>query len=335
MNKKDCQKVFWVGLLIICLSIAPIFIENEYYLHIFIIIFLNIIIATGMRLIMTTGLVSFCHAAFVAIGGYASALTVMRLGMSSWLGFIAAILISIVLAVLFGLILLRLKGTYFFIASTAFGEITLLVFTRWTNPFGGAAGLIDIPLPNSILLPGLFTIEFGSKISFFYLSLAIMLLVMLIASRIDAGRLGSIFSGIRQADELAQSVGINIMLYKTVAFAIGCGMAAFAGAFQAHYYSHIDPAGFGFFTLVNYLLFTVVGGSKKLSGPVIGATMLTFLGEFLSFYESIALYQTIIFGLVLILVILFLPDGLVSLPKKLIKFQSSILIGKFKKINSR
>jgi branched-chain amino acid transport system permease protein len=280
-------------------------------------VFVNILIASGLRLIMTTGLVSFCHAAFVAIGGYTSALTVMRLGLSSWVGLLFAIIITIVIAAAFGLILLRLKGTYFFIATTAFGEIVLLTFTRWTNPFGGAAGLINIPLPTAITLPGLFSIQFGSKVSFYYLALIILIILMVIAYRLDKGRIGGIWTGIHQADQLAQSIGINVMLYKIVAFAAGCSMAAAAGAFQAHYYSHINPGGFGFFTLVNYLIFVMIGGSHKFMGPVVGASFLTLFSEFLSLYEKLAIYQTIVFGMVLILVILFFPQGIISLPTKI------------------
>jgi branched-chain amino acid transport system permease protein len=266
---------------------------------------------------MTTGLVSFCHAAFVAIGGYTSALTMMKLGLSSWIGLVFALIVSIGTAVAFGLILLRLKGTYFFIASTAFGEIVLLIFTRWSVPFGGAAGLTDIPLPTTIAIPGVFSIQFGSKVSFYYLTLVIMMIVMLLAYRLDTGRLGAIWTGIDQADQLAQSIGINIMLYKIIAFAVGSSMAAVAGALQAHYYSHIDPEGFGFFTLINYLIYVIIGGRHKFMGPVVGASLLTVFSEFLSLYEKLAIYQTIIFGTVLIAVILFLPQGIISLPRNI------------------
>jgi branched-chain amino acid transport system permease protein len=297
--------------------LAPTVVKNQYYIHIFTMVFINIIIASGLRLIMTTGLVSFCHAAFVAIGGYTSALTMMKLGLSSWIGLLFAVVVSVCTAVAFGLILLRLKGTYFFIASTAFGEIILLAFTRWAVPFGGAAGLTDIPLPTTITIPGVCSLQFGSKVSFYYLALVVMIILMLVAYRLDVGRMGAIWTGIDQADHLAQSIGINVMLYKVIAFAVGSSMGAVAGALQAHYYSHIDPEGFGFFTLINYIIFVIIGGSQKFLGPVVGASLVTLFSEFLSLYERLAVYQTIIFGTVLIVVILFLPQGIISLPRKL------------------
>lgn len=313
MNKVSWNTYFSAIGLIILLFLASVFVKNEYYLHILIMTFMNILIASSLRLVMTIGLVSFAHAAFVAIGGYASALGVMRLGMNSWVGLIFAIFVASFISFIFGFILLRLRGTYFLIATFAFGEIVLLVLTRFTNPFGGAAGLIDIPLPDSITIPGLFSIVFGSKVSFYYFSLIMMLIILLISFRLDKSRLGAIWSSIRMADQLAESVGINIMIYKVIAFTIGCAMASAAGAFLAHYYSHINPSGFGIFVLVNYLIYVIVGGSKKFIGPIIGATSMTFLAEVLSLYQQLTDYQTIVYGTILILVIIFLPDGIISL----------------------
>jgi len=310
--------------LIILVFALPIFITNEYHLHILIITFLNILVASSFRLIMTTGLVSFCHTAFMAIGGYTSALIVMRLGLSSWIGLIFGVIVAMVIAILFGWVVLRLKGTYFFLATFAFGEVVMLIFTRWTNPFGGPAGLIFIPPPSSISIPGLFMITFGSKVSFYYFALVLMLVAMLIIYQLDKGRMGSIWTSIQQSEELAQSIGINTMLYKMLAFTIGSCIAALAGAFQVHYFTNIHPGGFGFFLLVNYLIFVIVGGANKVIGPVIGALMFTLLGEWLTLYEALALYQTIIYGLVLIFFILFLPEGIVSLPDRLSRWYQQI-----------
>jgi branched-chain amino acid transport system permease protein len=317
MNRKMQGKKFGLIGLIILIFVLPIFISNEYYLHILTITFLNILIASSFRLIMTTGLVSFCHTAFMAIGGYTSALTVMRLGLSSWVGLIFGIIVTMVIAISFGWVVLRLKGTYFFLATFAFGEVVMLVFTRWTNPFGGPAGLVFIPPPSSIAVPGLFMITFGSKESFYYFALVLMLFAMLIIYKLDKGRMGNIWTGIQQSEELAQSIGINTMFYKMLAFTIGSSIAASAGAFQAHFFTNLHPGGFGFFLLINYLIYVIVGGANKVMGPVIGAILFTLLGEWLTLYEALALYQSIIYGLVLIIFIMFLPEGLVGLPDKI------------------
>jgi branched-chain amino acid transport system permease protein len=130
---------------------------------------------------------------------------------------------------------------------------------------------------------------------------------------LENSRIGAIWTAIQQADQLAQSVGINVMLYKVLAFVIGSSMAALGGIFLAHYSSHLNPAQFDAFQLMNYLTFVMVGGNRKLLGPVVGAVLLTLFGDFLNLYQSVALYQTIIYGMVLILVLLFFPGGIISL----------------------
>ncbi len=324
MNRKIQGKLFgFFGLIILVFSL-PIFIKNEYYLHIFTVTFLNILIASSFRLIMTTGLVSFCHTAFMAIGGYTSALTVMRLGLSSWVGLLFGVIVTMAVAISIGCVVLRLKGTYFFLATFAFGEVVMLIFTRWTNPFGGHAGLVFIPPPSPIVLPGLFAITFGSKASFYYFALILMLFSLFIIYKLDKGRMGSIWTGIQQSEELAQSVGINTLLYKILAFTIGSSIASLAGAFQAHYFTNLHPGGFGFFLLINYLIFVIVGGANKFIGPVIGALLFTFIGEWLTLYETLALYQTIIYGLLLIFFIMFLPEGIAGLPDKISRWYRRI-----------
>jgi branched-chain amino acid transport system permease protein len=260
----------------------------------------------------------------MAIGGYTSALTVMKLQMSSWMGIFFGVTVTVIISVLFGWVVLRLKGTYFFLATFAFGEVVMLIFTRWTNPFGGPAGLVFIPPPSSIALPGQVVISFGSKVSFYYFALVLMLVVMLVIYKLDKGRMGRIWTGIQQSEELSQSVGINTMLYKMLAFTIGSSFAAIAGAFRAHYFTNLHPGGFGFFLLINYLIFVIVGGANSVMGPVIGALMFTILGEWLTLYEALSLYQTIIYGFILVFFIMFLPEGIVGLPERFIQLYRQI-----------
>ena len=303
--------------LVIFLASAPVYIRNEYYIHVLIMMFINILIASGLRLIMTTGLVPFCHAAFIAIGGYTSSLLVMEAGFNSWIALLISLATSALIAVSFGFVLLRLKGAYFFMATAAFGEIVLLIFTRWTKPFGGPAGLIDIPAPSGINIPGIVSIVFISKTSFYYLVLILTLFAMVIAYRIDRSRLGDIWTGISQTEELAEAVGVSTMLYKTIAFALGSCMAALGGVLEAHYLTHINPSQFGFFALVNYLVYVIAGGQRSFIGPILGTAILMILSEILGMYESLAYYQVLIYGIVLVLVVLFLPEGFVSIAEKL------------------
>jgi branched-chain amino acid transport system permease protein len=316
MNSNESKKVAAIGISVLIALLIPVVVRNEYYLHILIRVFLNILVASGLYVIMTCGLVSFCHAAFMAIGGYASALLVMKLGFHSWLGLLGALGVTILIAAAFGLVLLRLKGTYFFIGTFAFGELIILTFSQTENPFGGSGGLMNIPLPDPLSLFGLWTLSFNSKLSFYYLALFFMVVPLWIVYRLERSRTGSTWTAIQQAEPLAQSVGIHVMKYKTIAFILGSAMGAVGGVFLAHYASHLNPGQFDAFQLMNYLTFVMVGGSKNFWGPVIGAILLTLFGDLLSLNQSLALYQTIVYGLVLIIVILFLPDGIASIWKK-------------------
>jgi branched-chain amino acid transport system permease protein len=298
--------------------LLPFFDRSEYHIHVLIVIFINALIAGGLRLIMTTGLVSFCHATFVAIGGYASALTVMRLGWNSWIGLAVAVSITMALAIPFGFILLRLRGVYFFMATIALGEFILVVFTRWQNPFGGEAGLRHIPYPDPISFFGLFTVTFGSKVSFYYFAFFLALLLLGVAYLLERGRLGDIWSGIQQAEQAAQSVGVNVMLYKMTAFTVGSAMAAAAGVVQTHYQTQINPQAYGLLAMMDYLIFVVVGGSKRFVGPSIGVAFLTIISEWLGSYEVLIPYKPILYSMLLIIVVLFWPGGLASLLDRLI-----------------
>jgi len=316
MNNHGSKKFAAIVVIVLIACFLPVLVRNEYYLHIFIRVFLNILVASGLYVIMTCGLVSFCHAAFMAIGGYASALLVMKLGFPSWLGLLGALGITILIAAAFGLVLLRLKGTYFFIGTFAFGELIILTFSQTENPFGGSGGLMNIPLPDPLSFFGLLTVSFNSKLSFYYLALFFMLVPLWVVYRLERSRTGDIWTAIQQAEPLAQSVGIQVMKYKIIAFVLGSTMGALGGVFLGHYASHLNPGQFDAFQLMNYLTFVMVGGSKNFWGPVIGAVLLTLFGDLLSLNQSLAFYQTIVYGLVLIFVILFLPDGIASIWKK-------------------
>jgi branched-chain amino acid transport system permease protein len=299
---------------IVLIFLAPAFIKNQYYIHMLITVFFNILFASSLRLVMTTGLVPFCHAVFVAIGGYVSGVLVMKFGLSMWMGLPVAVGAVMAITIPLGFVLLRLKGAYFFLASFALGEVILLIFNL-TQFFGGSRGLFNYPPPNPILIPGLFSIEFGSKTSYYYLTLVLTLVTLLIAYEFEKGRLGKAWGAIDQSDHLAESIGINVMLQKVIAFSIGSCMAGVAGVFNAHYLTSINPQRFAIFTMVNFLVFVVVGGRKKFVGPLIGAALLTLLAEFLGLYRKLLLYQSLVYSIVLMLIVLFLPDGVVSLPE--------------------
>ena len=171
-------------------------------------------------------------------------------------------------------------------------------------------GIPGIPSPNPIVLPGLVSIEFTSKVPFYYLALALLVLTIVVMYRLDHSRMGRIFGAIYDNDKLAESVGVNLGMYTTLAFTIACFFSGLAGSFLAHYVRVITPSSYGLWQGVYYLMYTIIGGAGSIVGPIIGTAGLLYLSRFLITFGR---YELIIYGAILIVFMLFLPNGLLSL----------------------
>lgn len=295
--------------LLILLFLLPLFVTSNFYLHVLIMTAVNIIMATSLWLILRSGQLSIGHAAFMAIGAYTSALLTMRVGLSFWLAMPLAGAMAAIIAVLVGYPSLRLKGLFFALVTFAFAEIVRIIFNSFGRDlFGGASGISAIPRPS------LFSVDFSSRISYYYLILLLMLLTILVIHRINKSRIGMTLLAISQADVLAESLGINIMRYKVLAFVIGSFFAGVAGSFFAHYFTHVSPELFTFWVSVDVLIYVVVGGLGSIVGPIVGACTLSMFSES---FRTFGDYEPIVFGVALILVVMFLRGGIVSLPERI------------------
>jgi branched-chain amino acid transport system permease protein len=309
-NKK---KWFIFFCILIALFILPLLIRDPFYVDIMIMVTLNCMIALTWRVIMRLGQFSFGHAAFVGIGAYASALMVTKLGISFWISLPLSGLITAFISLMIGFPTLRLKGMFFAMTTWSFNEITRAIYIIFKKPFGGMTGLYGIPAPNSIHFPGLFEVRFDSKTEFCYLAFVLFLITFLVLYRIEKSRIGMKFDAIRVDDDLAESVGINLMKHKCLAFAIACFFAGVAGSFYAHYFSFISPNSFETALSVNAIVYGMVGGLGSIFGPLLGASILTVIPIFL---HAAGFFKIIIYGVFLIAIILFLPEGLISLPER-------------------
>jgi branched-chain amino acid transport system permease protein len=298
------------ALVLILLICIPLMMTNQYYIHLIILVMMNIILAMSFRLIMTTGQVSLAHSGFMLVGAYASTLLVMRLGISFWLALPLAGLVAAAIAVLLGYPFMRIKGIYFLILTFALGEAFVRIVQQSRTFLGGYTGIYNIPKPDAIDLPGLPAIEFVSKTQYYYLMLVLLVIAFIVMRRIEFSRLGNIFKMIGTNDTLASSLGVNIMNYKVLAFAIGCFFAAIVGSFYAHYVTYISATTFTFALTISILTYAIVGGPAKLWGPVIGAAVVTIVSEEL---RITGYYQVIFYAVLLILVVLFVRHGLVGL----------------------
>jgi branched-chain amino acid transport system permease protein len=275
---------------------------------------INVLLAVSCWFIMTTGQVTLGHAGFAAVGGYISAALIARYGIGSWWSLLIAMITAGVTSLIIGYITLRIKGIYFIVATLALGEVIRVVFGAWDDPFGGLVGIMNLPPPSAIIITGLPAIEFGSKVSLYYLTLVLALSGIVIMHRLNRSPIGLVFQGIRQADDLAENVGINIMRYKVLAFVIGCMFAGMGGVLYTYNVGSIQPSSFTLIQSAYYLVYVAVGGSINVFGPILGALVLNILSEFL---RPIKEFEPIVFALILIGAVLLLKGGLIGLVETL------------------
>jgi branched-chain amino acid transport system permease protein len=315
MNKRPTSSILApiaVFAIVILLFFVPSFIENSYYLRVFINTFYLIVLTVTLRLIFLTGQISLAHYAFMGIGAYTSVLLVTKLHWSFWATLPLAGIMAALVAIVLGYITLRIKGAYFAITTAALGEVIRMVWVEWKEVFGGANGIMGIPSPDSI---GGW--KFGSMPSFYYIGLLLMLVTVLVMYRLDKSRFGMTFRSIALADNLAESIGINIMNYKVLAFTIGCFFAGLAGAFYSSLQHYISPTDFTNLESIMLVVFLVVGGRANLFGPILGVGVLVWLPVLL---QEIPNYkptvEPLIYGGFLLFIMLFIPEGVLGIPAR-------------------
>src|SRR5216117_1118105 len=252
---------------------------------------INALLALSVWLTLYAGQLTLGNAAFMAIGAYGAALLGMRLGVPFPLGLMLGAGLSAALALPLGLAVFRLRGVYLAIATIGFGEVVRVVLL--TLPFTGKAlGLNGIPPL--------------TELWHIYLS---VLVVAYVLWRVQGSTIGRAWAAIREDEIASASQGIAVGRHKLAAFVIGALIAGWAGGLSAHVTFSIDPSDFGFTKAVQVLVFAVVGGTPNVLGPILGAGLLTALPELLRPLKD---YRDIFQGAILLLVIIYLPRGLVT-----------------------
>jgi branched-chain amino acid transport system permease protein len=309
------RAVKWIGgvVLVVLVLYLPRLFSLEYYLHIFIMAAINAILALSLGLIIGfAGQVSLCHAAFYGVGAYASALMGLHFGLSFWVTLWFGGLLAGLLAFALGQLVLRLKGHFLAITTAFFGVLVTVVLNNWVDLTKGPMGLPGIPRPMSGSFIGL-NFTFESRAEYYYLAILFVVMVSYMVYRIVNSRIGKALIAIRENEELAQSIGIDTMRYKLFAFALGSAFAGIAGAFYAHYILFISPVTFTIGESINILVMVIFGGMTTLTGPILGAVILTILPEFLRLAGALRL---VIYGLALMVFIVWMPLGIVGTLKE-------------------
>lgn len=269
------------------------------------------IAAEGLNLLIgVSGQISLGHAAFMAIGGYTSAILVMSLHVPSIVAIICGIIVSAFFGFIIGFPALRLKGFYLAIATMALGTAVTDIIRRLSIT-GGDQGLRNIP-PIKI-----FNFSFSSEFSKYYLFLVLLILAVILIRNFLRGKGGMGLRAMRDSEFGAVSYGVNISYYKVLAFVISSALAGLAGALYAHSVSYLGPSNFGLALSIDFLAITIIGGLGTIGGPILGSVLWIIVPRlFGTRLESMA---TVIFGVILIIVVLTLPHGLYELIGKLNK----------------
>ncbi|WP_326911020.1 branched-chain amino acid ABC transporter permease [Sedimentibacter sp. MB31-C6] len=255
---------------------------------------INLLTVLGLSLLTGfTGMFSFGHAGFMAIGAYTAAIMTMKLGMNFYLALMVGGLAAMTVSLLIGKLTLNLKGDYFCIATLGFGEAIRLILDN-VQFFGGARGLPNIPTDNTTTLINVVVINI----------IAIIVMVFIIKSRH-----GRNMVAVREEELAAQVIGINTFKYKIISLAISALYAGIAGGLMAHYLGYIQPLMFKLIKSTELTIIVIFGGLGSISGSVIGAIILTFLPELLrSVYE----WRLVVYGAAVILIMATRPQGLMG-----------------------
>jgi branched-chain amino acid transport system permease protein len=268
------------------------------------------IAALSLNLIMGyTGQANLAMGGFFGIGSYTTALLMLKLGVNFWPALLAGALLSSSIGFLIGIPLLRTKGSYFAIGTLCFNVIVFIAVERWESLTEGARGLMGIPLPPTIALPMGITLNFASLPTMYCLMLAFLLFAIFVVYRIVHSLVGRSLMAVRESEDLTSSIGINPTTTKLLSFVASIFLASIAGGLYAVYIGFLDPETASHHLTFEVLLFVVLGGIGTISGPIVGAILVTLLGEALHYLDA---FRLVAYGLVLVLVIIFMPQGIVG-----------------------
>ncbi len=293
---------------LLVLLVAPLLTNNSFYQHLMIMVLFWTLLGASWNLLGGfAGQVSFGHAAFLGVGAYTTMLFYLSLNLSPWLGMIAGGALGALVALPIGLICFRLLGPYFSLATLAVAEIVRLVALNWEQLTAGPVGLLITTLPPLSL--GGHAVNWESKIPFYYIAAALTVFAMVLTYAVSRSRFGAYLTAVREDIDSAEAVGIDTVRARVMALVLSAFVVGLAGGFYAVYFRYIDPdAVFAISLSVEMVFIAVVGGLATTAGSVVGALVLVTIAEI--FRERFAVGHLIFYGLFMMLVIRYLPEGI-------------------------
>ncbi len=300
-----------LGALALGVGLFPLVTASQYHLSVGIFIGIHAVVTIGLCLLMGyAGQISLGQAAFYGLGAYISGVLTTKFGVDPWLAMAAAMVLTGALAYAFGVPILKLRGHYLAMATLAFGIIVYLAFVELKDLTGGPSGLPGVP---RLRVAGF---VFDSDRKFFYLTWAVVIGVVLLSLNVVNSRVGRALRSIHGSEVAAETLGVNASRYKVKVFTLSAVYAGLAGSLYAHYLTFVSPPPFGFIASVEFVVMAAVGGLASVWGAPFGAAAVTLLAEVIRDLMPRVLayasgeHEVIAYGLLLILIMIFVPEGL-------------------------
>jgi len=300
------MRKFIVALLaVLALAVYPLVVTNHFFLHLSIMALMYALLGISWNLLGGyTGQISFGHAAFFGTGAYTSTILLLRFGISPWLGMLVGAALAVLLSLPLGWLTFRLRGPYFALATLAFAEVVRVIVYNWDSVTGGGDGL-------NILT------DLGGIVRFYYIILAITVVGVLAMRGCVRSRWGYFLNAIREDEDAAEALGVPATRMKLIVLAVSAFFVALAGSFFASYQLYINPdLVYESQISVQMIVVTVVGGIGTFEGPIVGALLIVPLSEYFRGLSPVA--NPLIYGLFIVVFMLFLPEGIVSRVRRLL-----------------
>jgi branched-chain amino acid transport system permease protein len=340
MRSKILFAIFALGVL--AFALIPQFIESPYALHILILFFMNAALGQSWNIVGGyAGQYSLGHAAFYGFGAYTSLILLTRFNIPPWFGVWGGVALGVVVALVVGSICFRLRGPYFVLASIAVAEIFLIAATNLDSVTNGGQGILATEMPPLKLGSWLIS-DFSTKTPYYYMGLGLALVTLGVSYWVSSTKIGYQLQAIREDQDAAESLGIHLAYNKNRALALSAAFTALTGGFAGLYVGFVDPpTALSIDISISIVLVVIIGGIGTLFGPLIGAVVVVALSEILRsnliaqwLFESglavpesgfgkflndqLAHAHVLIYGVMVVVVILFMPQGVLGFARKIL-----------------
>lgn len=298
----------------LAILILPFVITNNYYRSVLVVIGLHTIVVVGLCLLMGyAGQISLGHAAFYGLGAYVTGILTTTYNVSPWLAMLAGAVLTGIVAYAIGIPIFRLKEHYLALATLGFGLIIHVILMEEVHLTGGPSGLTE-----SIPYLKIGNLVFNNDFKFYFLVWIAALTAIVLANNVVFSRIGRALRSVHGSEYAAESLGVDTAKHKLQVFTLSAVYASVAGSLYAHYVTFISPSPFGLMTSIMFMVMAVVGGLSSIWGPILGVAVITILTEGLKVFipklipQAGGEYQIVVFGLILVIIMIFLPEGLIT-----------------------